>query len=182
MVDWIGDLPFWQAAQQREQSERDEEERRRKNGKQSVRQCNACRKRFDSGNALFRHLSATPKHRCQLNHVSSFTLKCANCPDFVRECSNVSQHDKKHRLWRKDGTPDGECDGCFVYSINICLSYSSWRSQDKVYSILDFDSNDVFQNGRCLKDFSPPSQHLNSSIKNNYVSFRTLQSDQISIL
>jgi len=125
-----------------ESAERAYQEKRRRT--QYSRTCNACKKKFPSGNKLFRHLSVNPKHRCELYEVT-YVLKCTSHPGFEIQSSlnvwrsHTADVTEYKNVWGHNIFCGTECKNVYVDSIQITPYY---REAER-YTITDFDMKDL---------------------------------------
>ena len=101
---------------------------------QYERECNACKKIFQSGNKLFEHLNVNPKHKCNIHDIS-YTLKCKKHTDFQQ--SSWLNYSKYHFI-TISSKMEYLCEDVYVESIQI----TPYSQKDKQYTITDFNQND----------------------------------------
>jgi hypothetical protein len=125
---WIGDWDVIKTAERREKEKRAR--------KQCSRTCHACKKHFESGNKLFRHLQSQPNHKCDL-HWLHYNMRCKIHSEYRARCLNFF-------FDHLDSIPERpnyytECKEVYVESIEITPYYR----EKETYTITDFDPEDL---------------------------------------
>ena len=108
------------------------------NNEQRSRICNVCKKRFPSGNKLFKHLKECPLHRCTYDCVK-YEFACKTHQDYNKISFLNSEYQHFIPVQGQDGIFVPCCD---VYIKKIWITIYRIGKNESYY-VTDFNENDL---------------------------------------